>query len=131
MKIYSGESRGGLPSLFWARKEEMTEGREAGTPPPLAQGLVLLCEMKIYTYFPEVLLKNLLRTFYSPTIITVKTRFLSEVAFFVGRVKAILNTLVNLAKKKKKMAAFSLRLYLAIEVNRHFLENKFGDPSLG
>ena len=42
MKIYSGESRGGLPSLFWAKKEEMTEGRKAGTPPPLAQGLDLL-----------------------------------------------------------------------------------------
>jgi len=36
MKIYSGESRGGLPSLFWAKKEEMTEGRKAGTPPPLS-----------------------------------------------------------------------------------------------
>ena len=29
----------------------------------------------------------------------------------------------------KKMAAFSLRLELAIEVNCHFLENKYGDLS--
>ena len=28
------------------------------------------------------------------------------------------------------MAAFSLRLDLAIEVNRHFLENEYGDLSL-
>ena len=27
------------------------------------------------------------------------------------------------------MAAFSLRLNLAIEVNRHFLENEYGDLS--
>ena len=29
----------------------------------------------------------------------------------------------------KKMAAFSLRLDLAIEVNRHFLENEYSDLS--
>ena len=29
----------------------------------------------------------------------------------------------------KKLAAFSLRLDLAMEVNRHFLENEYGDLS--
>ena len=29
----------------------------------------------------------------------------------------------------EKMAAFSLRLNLAIEVNRHFLQNEYGDLS--
>ena len=31
--------------------------------------------------------------------------------------------------RSKKMAAYSLRLDLAIEVNRHFLKNEYGDLS--
>ena len=31
--------------------------------------------------------------------------------------------------RSKKMAAYSLQLDLAIEVNRHFLKNEFGDLS--
>ena len=34
-----------------------------------------------------------------------------------------------IARAEKKMAAFSLRLDLAIEVNRHFLEKEYGDLS--
>ena len=31
--------------------------------------------------------------------------------------------------RAKKMAAFTLRLDLAVAVNRHFLENEYGDVS--
>ena len=31
--------------------------------------------------------------------------------------------------RSKKMAAYSLRLDLAIEANRHFVENEYGDLS--
>ena len=53
IKICSCESRGGPPSLFWSKKEEMTERRNAGmakTNPPLslAQGLDLppICTLR-------------------------------------------------------------------------------------
>ena len=34
-----------------------------------------------------------------------------------------------IARAVKKMTAYSLRLDVAIEVNRHFLENEYGDLS--
>ena len=112
----------------------MTERRNAGMakpnpPPSLAQGLDLppICTLRnenLQVLSRKVLVKNLLRTVYSLTIITVKTRFLSVVEFFVDRDQ------MTACQSCKIMAAFSLRLYLAMEVNSHFLENKFGDPSL-
>ena len=134
IKICSCQSRGGPPSLFWSKKDEMTERRNASmakTNPALslAQGLdlPLICTLRnenLQVFSWKVLVKNLLRTFYSLTIITVKTRFLSVVEFFVDRDQ------MTACQSCKKMAAISLRLYLPMEVNSHFLEKKFGDPSL-
>ena len=50
--------------------------------------------------------------------------------YFFKEIPSLLRVISRvISARALKMAAFSLRLGLAIEVNRHFLENEYGDLS--